>query len=187
MPNYYHVDRSRSLSKGSKIELVKEFTNVDIWNIDGLYSKKDAIDRTLQLYDEGISSHGIQYLLSQGVTIFHPNTTVPQNIAPVEPMIEAIFELVRKSEYPDRPSRFKSMFAWCDLSQANDFREVSGGGNVFEIEANDAFIGDQNLLRLGGSVIGAYELAKQYWEGIQTNNAVLEAVLPLPKLVGNAI
>lgn len=188
MPTYYHVDRASSLSSGKKIQLARDFSSVDIWNVQELYSKQDATDRALSLYSEGISSHGIQYLLTQGIVIFHPGSNVPQQIAPAVPMTEAIFELIRKTEFPDKPSRFQSMFGWCDLSQARHFKaSCAVDATIYEIESDNAFIADQNLLYLGASVIGAYELARQYWSGYRSSNVKLEAVIPLPSVVGNAI
>jgi Protein of unknown function (DUF2441) len=54
-------------------------------------------------------------------------------------MIEAIFELVRKSEFPNLPSRMQSMFAWCDLKNA---REFGGAFAIYEVESDCAFIAD---------------------------------------------
>jgi len=168
--------------------LETEFTKINIWSVQGLYSQNDAIKRVLQLYPEGLSSHGLQYLLSEGIVIFFPGTRTPQRITHTQPMIEAIFEMVRRAEFPSRPSRMQSMFAWCSLTDARQFNMEGGGkGAIYEVSSDDAFVADQNLLFLGGSVIGAYELARKYWAAENSENQKLEAVIPLPQIIGNAI
>ncbi|MFT0773435.1 DUF2441 domain-containing protein [Psychrobacter aquimaris] len=103
-------------------------------------------------------------------------------------MIEAVFELVRRNEFPQLPSRLQSMFAWCNLDDAREFNSSLGDKHsIFEVEIKNAFIADQKLLYLGGSVIGTYEMARKYWSGDRSDNCKLEAVIPLPAVIGNKV
>ncbi|MBP3945202.1 DUF2441 domain-containing protein [Psychrobacter sp. K31L] len=188
MPKFYTVDRAGSMNVNSIFELSTNYPEKQMWTVDGLYDEKDVIARIEQFYPKGLSTHGIQYLITGGIVIFEEGTRSPLHITYTEPMIEAIFELVRKNEFPTLPSRMQSMFAWLTLEDARRFNESVGNDkSIFEVNSNNAFIADQNLLFLGASVIGAYELARKYWSGDRSNNCKLEAVIPLPAVIGNKI
>ncbi|MGA6100792.1 DUF2441 domain-containing protein [Psychrobacter pocilloporae] len=188
MPRFYTVDRSNNINQDIVFSLQKNYTDYDIWTVQDIYSERDVITRIDQLYSEGLSEHGIQYLIKYGIVLFQEGTRSPLPITYTQPMIEAIFELIRQSEFPKLPSRMQSMFAWCNLSDAREFNFSLGNKHsIFEVESENAFIADQRLLYLGGSVIGAYEMARKYWSGHRSNNYKLEAVIPLPAVIGNKI
>lgn len=123
MPKFFTVDKSGNAKSQKTFELVTDYTQYDIWNVENLYSKADAISRIKHLYSEGLSEHGIQYLIRQGIVIFKEGTRIPLQITHTIPMIEAIFELVRRSEFPEKPSRMQSMFAWVNLEDARQFEK----------------------------------------------------------------
>lgn len=188
LTKFYTVDRTCSINESSTFELIKNYREDQMWTIEDLYDKKDVIARIEQLYPTGISTHGVQYLITGGIVIFKEGTRSPLSITYTQPMIEAIFELIRRNEFPALPSRMQSMFAWCNLEDAKDFNESCGNENfIFEVESDKAFIADQNLLFLGASVIGAYELAHKYWSGGRSSNYKPEAVIPLPAVIGNKV
>jgi hypothetical protein len=185
---FYTVDRSGKAGVGLSFDLKKDFSQYQIWTVQNVYDEDDVKNRINQLFPDGLSEHGIRYLISQGLVIFENGTRNPLQITRTTPMIEAIFELVRKSEFPNRPSRMQSMFAWCDLKDAHEFcSSINCTCAIYEVESNSAFIADRNFLYLGGSVIGAYELARKYWSGEKGSNCKLEAVISLPVVLGNTI
>jgi hypothetical protein len=188
LPKFYTVDRAGSMNENSIFELNTNYPEKRMCTVDGLYNEKDVIARIEQLYPTGLSRHGVQYLITRGIVIFKEGTRSPLHITYTQPMIEAIFELVRRSEFPTLPSRIQSMFGWLTLEDARKFNESEGNDkSIFEVESNNAFIADQNLLFLGSSVIGAYELARKYWSCDRSKNCKLEAVIPLPAVIGNKV
>ena len=54
----------------------------------------------------GISNHGIQYLTRRNQSIIYQNNWCIPNI----PVIENNFELIKRPNYPDLPSRYISLF-----------------------------------------------------------------------------
>lgn len=188
MHKFYTVDRSGNLRPGMPILLRTDYSQENIWTVKGVYNEKDVISRINELYPNGLSEHGVLYLIRQGLVIFDNGSRQPLPITHTTPMIEAIFELVRRSEFPHLPSRMQSMFAWCDLQDALTFRDSCAVPHkIYRVKSEHTFVADQNLLYLGGSVIGSYELARKYWSGETSRNAKLEAVIPLPAIVGEAI
>lgn len=188
MPKFYTVDRSGNADSNITFNLKNNYSEYQIWTVQNIYDESDVISRINQLYPDGLSEHGFQYLIKEGLVIFQNGTRIPLPVTHSTPMVEAIFELVRQNEFPLLPSRMQSMFAWCELEDAREFNQVSGGNfSIYEVESEDAFIADQNLLYLGGSVIGTYEIARKYWSGERGNNCKLEAVIPLPVRIDNAI
>jgi hypothetical protein len=185
---FYTVDRSGNADKNITFSLKSNYSDHQIWTVQNVYDEGDVISRIIQMYPDGLSEHGIQYLIKHGLVIFENGTNKPLSITHTTPMVEAIFELVRKSEFPQLPSRMQSMFAWCELDDAKEFNAGLGSTcSIYEVESDQAFIADQNLLYLGGSIIGAYEMARKYWSGERGNNCKLEAVIRLPVVLANAI
>lgn len=188
MPIFFHVDRSKKLNQGDVLNLYNDLSDINFLTIQGLYDSNMAKTRALSLFPEGLSKHGICYLLTHEIVIFQQGTRVPMRITHTIPMIETIFEQVRRNEFSELPSRMQSIFAWQTQEQAEQFNIEHGGDNkIFKIEHDSALIRDQNLLYLGGSPIGALELAKQYWQGLQGPNYKPEAILRLPVVVGEQV
>lgn len=188
MQTYFHVDRAKSLSEGCEVHLDKKFSEIFILGIHGLYDSDKAKERALSLFPSGLSSHGIRYLLTHEIVISQQGTGAPLPITHTEPMVETIFEQVRRSEFPSCPSRMQSLFAWETQQEAEAFDAERGGGHrIFKVTHNAALIRDQNLLYLGGAPIGALELAEQYWQGVQGPSYKPEAILPLPITIGERI
>jgi hypothetical protein len=82
---------------------------------------------------------------------------------------EQFLELVRKQEFPDKPSRLTSAFACENLAAAQFFKESScKTGIVYEVEATDpeakAHVTDFNCIQpIQGKIEDMYEVAKHYW------------------------
>ncbi|MFA0190474.1 DUF2441 domain-containing protein [Vibrio lentus] len=188
MITFYTVDRSGELNEGLELALQTEFGHIQFQEIENLCTRDDMLQRVIQLYPNGISRHGIYYLLTYNLLVHDNQTGQPLSLAPHIPVMEGIFELVRKQEFPERPSRMQSVFAWCTEDEAMTYRALNGNEvSIYEIESDEAFIADQNLLYLGTSIAGATEFARKYWSGERSNNFKPEAIIPLPTLVGRKV
>ncbi|UQV22745.1 DUF2441 domain-containing protein [Vibrio sp. J383] len=165
------------------MNLDNNYEPMTIYQVEDVCSALETRNRLAQLYPEGLSRHGVKYLTD--CTVLFDHVGAPMDVAPFSHMIESVFELVRQKEFPNRPSRMQSIYAWVNIEDAVEF----SGGQVptYEVEPDHAFIADQTYLTLGACVAGSYELARKYWEGEQSNNPKLEALIPLPVVVGKAI
>jgi hypothetical protein len=149
MATYYHVDRRGLLSPNS---------------IYGLTHYSDIDPEFLQrhadkLFPEGFTVHGERYFLK--------NDSLP---VVTSPAIELIFEYVRRASFPNRPSRFQSLFAWNRISDAGRFRDQYGNHKdpiwIVEYDENEAFKGDMNLLGMRDSLLVTSYRAHCYWGGL---------------------
>lgn len=180
MAIYFTVDRAGSLANNSIISLETDYSTTRTYPIENLITNNELLNRTHQLYPGGLSRFGLRYLHEECLIV---RNTIGQclDFAPHIPIIEGIFEQVRINEFPECPSRMQSMFGWCNLSDAEDFNSVHDNKHsIYEVHSEKAFIADQKLLYLGGSIMGAFEFARKYWSGERTHNPKLEAVVPLP-------
>lgn len=182
MPIFYHLDRAGTLEVDRRVELIKDYTQQPLIEIKDLIDKQKIVDRLNRLYPNGISYHGIQYLLNTNL-IVNDHCGNPTTFTLSNPMMEAIFELVRRSEFSHLPSRMQSVFCWQTLSDLKKF-DNNSRFKIYEIETDDYFIGDMNLLYLGGQMIHAVEFARMYWSGERSKQPHLEVLVPLPTKIG---
>jgi len=163
---FFHVDRLMKLHEGEIITLTK---------YDDI--KPEELQMHVNfLFPDGISCHGKKYIWSENKYL--NNCTMVNS----SELIEYLFEYVRKSYYPQRPSRFKSIFAFDNFEEAKNFRNGYNNsiGNIWEVEANNFFKADMNLLRLGNSLLEADYNANLYWKGETIENPVWEYLLVPP-------
>ena len=109
------------------------------------------------LFPRGVTEHGNGYFLNG-----------KQSATAVSANIELLFEYVRRSHYPDAPSRFESVFACETVADAQHFRSAPGWGNpgapIWEVEATTTgFRADMTCLALQGSILIASCVAHRYW------------------------
>lgn len=113
-------------------------------------------------------------------------------------IVEAIFEYVRQQSFPDRPSRFQSLFAvktkeaadsWGTILSQNLPSELVGRGIVRTIKYHTAFEADVNwrdmaikdeIQRRCFSFPMIHANAHNYWSGKVTNMPNIELLLPFP-------
>ncbi len=184
---FFTVDRVGSLANNTTISLKTDYSTIRTYSIQNLITKNELINRTHQLYPDGLSRFGLRYLHEECLIV---RNTIGQclDFAPHIPIIESIFEQVRINEFPECPSRMQSMFGWCNLSAAENFNSAQNNRHsIYEVHSEKAFIADQKLLYLGGSIMGALEFARKYWSGERTENPRLEAVIPLPSYIGTVV
>lgn len=174
MTEFYLVSYN-DLNESQILSLQIEQNDFPFWNVEGLFTETEAKDKLNELYPNGISKHGIQYLSEKfDFPKFNGKDYVP-NIA----MIELTFELMRKIKFPDKPSRFSSVFG-CETYEIakkfkNDYR--NGKGNIYKVIAENFIKLDMNYLFLGPSIIGNLIIAEKYWCGIPTSNPFWEILM----------
>jgi hypothetical protein len=148
MARFYHIDRSGQLRQGDVIGLTR-YNDID---------PEDLQHHADSLFPEGVSAHGERYFLK-------PETHALE----VNAIIELVFEYVRRSNYPHRPSRFQSFFGFDSKDAAINFRKNYGNsiGDLWEVECDDAqtFKADMNNLTLASSLLVLSYRASCYWEG----------------------
>ena len=78
-----------------------------------------------QQFPDGLSRHGWDYMTTSVDYVIHrPNQ---QHYILYVPQIELVFELVRRTDFPDRPSRLQSYFAFESLADAQSFERSTAG------------------------------------------------------------
>jgi len=158
---FYHVDRNRSLMSGQKIELTK-FDNIN----PRLLQKHVDL-----MFPSGVSHYG-------DITFLNSNRKISGD-SPYKfdgkdgsegcsAAIDIFFEYVRRSDYPNRPSRFESFFGFESLKDARKFREkyCDSNGFIWEVEYDNSIKADMNLLNLNGSLLVVSYNAHRYWTGV---------------------
>lgn len=155
MAKFYHIDRVGRLNRGDKIEL----TCYNDVSPEFLQRHVDS------LFPEGISSHGEIYFLRNEM-----------QAKGVSPIIELVFEYVRRSNYSHLPSRFQSFFAFGSPKDAINFSKKYGNskGTLWEVECDDArsFKADMNILNLRDSLLALSYRASCYWKGLPDPSGV---------------
>jgi hypothetical protein len=94
-------------------------------------------------------------------------------------MIEWTFELIRRVNFKELPSRFESVFGCETLEQARIFKikRRNGSGNIYKVLAEKSFKADMNYLYLGPSILGNQVLAEKYWKSQATENPFWEILM----------
>jgi len=159
MPRYFHIDRRGTLTPGQELNRRPLTFNAG--------TPQEFIDHANARYPNGLSDHGLMYFLngdiSSGLALADAQARTD---AVRNQVLELVFEGVRQASFPDRPSRFESVFAWKSLSEAKAFQRGFGGptARIVRVESDDAFRADMNLLSLGTILVTSY-YAHEYWGG----------------------
>lgn len=144
---FYHVDRHDTLVSGETIELqpIDEQFPGDNGGVE-------------DLYPEGLSSHGRHYCTQD---LYEEDN---DNLWDVS--CELIFELVRTEQFPNRPSRFQSVFAFRALRHAKRFVEqfVDAPCTIWRVAAEESFTADMRLVDAEDYAHGI-DQAYTYWRG----------------------
>lgn len=142
----YTVDRLGSLAEGCICQL-QHYNDV---------RPEMLAEHSNLLFPDGLSHHGEMYFLR-----------AKSQIQAINPMLELLFEHVRRASYPDKPSRMQSMFAFDCLSSVRDFktRFKASGAPVYKVKAETIFRADMGLLHGGNSTLLTSWFASQYWKG----------------------
>lgn len=204
----YHLDRLKSLKDGQSIELFP------------LSSLEPDIRSSsfLSQFSNGVSSHALTYLTNKCKTLLSlslpsmtpgkmvdyiavPSLMINKYFSDAQ-MSEVTLELVRRSCFPNLPSRFTSLFAVDSVDEFDKWQELTheNGINqnypIFSLEVSDSTPKfDSNWLKGGlnlgfDSSIGKYYLgymptanydfAFNYWSGIPSDLPRWEYLIELP-------
>jgi len=153
----YHVDRGQTLTPNQEI---------------GLNHHDDVSMMIKDLYPDGFSRFGRDY--NQRPLVSDQNA-----------LYEAFFELVRRDQFPEKPSRFQSLFCCEDLSTANQFiRDYAEYPvTIWEVEDAGDHRADWSLLSVGHFVHGLRN-ADRYWTGNASSHPDWEVLVELPTELG---
>jgi len=191
---FFTVDRGRQLKQDQVIELTshQDIVTNGLKDVDLLYGvgpEKELQAHIDALFPSGVSELGNRYFLcsqmsadfvNEAIKFLDTCESLDQAKREIESAlsnsriatIEILFEYVRRSCFPDKPSRFTSVFAWETLDQARAFRKRYGEGPIWEVECDERpFRADMNLVTLGKSVLTLSYSAHRYWSGLPGINA----------------
>lgn len=180
MRNFYHVAR-KDISQYEIIELLKNDYSIES---DDFYSKNEFQSHKLQLFPDGISNHGLNYLHH----LFEVNNST-QNNELVSFTIESFFELVRRHKFPNIKSRFVSFFGSLTIEDSKRMRTdfFKNEGSIYKVSCENFFIADMSLINLRGSIIGMDIIAEKYWSGKCSNNPIFEVLMEYPIIIGEKV
>lgn len=170
MPTFYTLDRRGLLQEGTSFNLI---------SLEGPPLLND------ELFTRGASQHGVAYSLNSPFEM-------PNN--PFGPSIELALELIRKEQFPDKPSRLQSMFGCENLDDVKHFRDSSRSAlstPIFEVTAENYHRGDMNILNYQCNMNEFHRRLVGYWSGntlsIEGYKPFWEVVIPLPAAIGSRI
>ncbi len=168
MKEFYHVARA-DISELDKLELYNKELNIEL---PGYYSNREFLNKKNELFPEGLSSHGNQYL---------GNYYDPDEVNN-EFLIEFGIELIRRLKYPNLPSRYQSIFGCLNIDDAltiknNQFR---GEGDIYIVSCNSYFVADMGLLNQSRSILGLEIIGNKYWSGNVSSNPFYEVLMKPP-------
>lgn len=157
MGTVYHVDRREELEPGQRLEL----------------EPVEATDGLAELYPDGLSDHGRHYAEAD---LYDADEGALWDVS-----AELVFELVRLARYPDRPSRFQSVFGFRALRDVERFVEtyVDPPYAVWRVTADRSFAGDMKLVDAENLAHGVAR-ADRYWRGRTTVDRPLWEALLVP-------
>lgn len=166
----YHLDRYDDLEAGETIELDE---------VEGL--PVDGATALRELFPEGLSHHGRHYGRQD---LYEEDPDDLWDFA-----CEVVFELQRRARYPERPSRFQSVFGFETLDAVERFADgfVDDPRTVWEVEADSTFVADMHLVDAEDLADGLRR-ADLYWRGATCSDDPLwEALLVPPIQIREAV
>jgi Protein of unknown function (DUF2441) len=168
VPAFFHVHAGQGLPVGGELTL----RSYDAPTAELRY-------HLAQLFPNGLTEHGGTYLGLNPARIEDVKTNGWR---------ESIFEFVRRSAAPDRPSRFTTIFASASIEEARIFRRSkrNGIGTIYELDAAESFHTNMALLDESASYLAVSEAAHAYWRGDQGTWPPLweELIVPPARVVG---
>lgn len=163
---FYHLDRRSDLAAGEAVELEPPAAALDL--------EDDSAAVVAALFPEGLASHGRHYC---GLDLYAEDDAGLWDVS-----CELLFEWVRAARFPQRPSRFQSVFGFRARRDVERFvaEHVDPPYTVWRVRADDTFVGDMKLLDVGHLARGI-EQADRYWRGRSREDRPLwEALLSPP-------
>ncbi|MDW9634559.1 hypothetical protein GYB73_00925 [Sinorhizobium meliloti] len=173
-PKLYSADR-RGLYRNGPLTLMLSppVTGIGFLNSHrGDFTADDIYQHVLNLFPEGLSIHGWDFATVRNWRqISETETTLEHN-----PAIELAFEYVRRSNFPEKPSRLQSYFAFDDADRVRAFSDAP----IFEVKPANAFKFDMTWLNVSNQLAIASYNAHQYWGGAASATPDWEYLLVPP-------
>lgn len=174
----YHLDRSNSLQEGMCLSLIEphvpiDASTVNCYGVDKVSSWGNQCCHLLQ-----------PNFVSGGVTLDTLHSL----------QIELFAETIRKKFFPEKPSRFKSIFAVKHLSDFKlweQYLPINQNSSIFEIEYDPLKCIELDARHLRGGVdcdpIIMSQYSTSYWSGNFSSSPLPELLIPLPVIVGRRV
>ena len=173
----YSVDRRGFYCPDGELGLwTKDPMNRPFWRVPGRFEKNELEDHLLELFPEGLSLHGWQFMLDRHDFIRHPVTN--DVFVNHTWQVELTFEMARRAAFPKMNSRLQSYFAWETFEDARNFQKH--GQAIYRTQSDTGFRADQNWLSLGAQGIATSLCAHRYWSGASSSEPLWEIVLRAP-------
>lgn len=178
---YYSVDRRGVYAEGKRIMLEP---NPDPGG-------NDIHAHINRMYPDGFSLHGAAHYRN----VPPPARTAEEaQRAYTSALLDYMLEACRKGHFPEKPSRYQSMFACESIEDAVRFRASHGKESdpIFEL-APEAVVhrGDMALYTMAPTMAGLDHRLHLYWQGetleISGHPTQWEHVLALPVSVGRRV
>lgn len=157
-----------------------------VFRTDGCLEIDEISAFICETFPNGMSRHGWEWMVAiQDYVIHQPNQ---QHYIRNTPQIELVFELVRRSHFPELPSRLQSYFAFESFTDAHAFRQkqpadCAAAMRIYELESENALRLDQEWLKLGYSPGMSWAMAFRYWSGAASKTPKWELLLGSPARV----
>lgn len=176
MPEFYTVAR-HDISSKTSLDLFKR-DNTPIYELQNFFTQDDAKNLIDSLYPNGLSSHGRQYLYDKYEWLYDQQG---KSYVSYLHIIEVTFELVRLLKFPDKPSRFTSLFGCETLEDARRFKteRCNNSGEIYKVSTDKFFKADMHLLYTA-TIPGNIIIAEKYWKGEASSNPFWEILMQAP-------
>ncbi|EBX1067450.1 hypothetical protein DQ010_25615 [Salmonella enterica subsp. enterica serovar Oranienburg] len=174
----YTLDRVGTLSSGAHIQLQ-----------DAIYHNNKLQEHQTERFWQQVSRHGNNYFFNPHINL----TNAPEKLSI---FIEMLLEERRKACFPNKPSRFQSLFACTTIRDAAWFRGSSRSPlstPIYEVlTTTNCHKADMNLLNVNCSPIEFSHRMELYWKGetkelYQGYEPFWEVLVPLPAMIGNRV
>jgi hypothetical protein len=145
---FYHLDRRNELDPEQTIQLESALPDAP----DGEELPVES------LFPRGLTSHGRHYCTQD---LYADDDDELWDVS-----CELVFELVRAARFPDRPSRFQSVFGFEAMRDVERFVDsyVDPPYTVWRVTADRSFTADMKLVDAEDVAHGARQ-ADYYWRG----------------------
>lgn len=165
----FMVDRRGIYSTGDVI-MLKQFADIRPVEMSSLVDK---------LFPSGLAPQGERYFINNSAMIYERSEFLDWGL-----------EFYRRGVFPEKPSRYTSLFAWDTPEKAKHFRltDCKPSDKIFTIQTDSYHRGDMSLLRNDQSVLGFTYRMELYWSGNTFNpEPVWEYICPLPVTIGEQV
>lgn len=178
MYEFFTVSRN-DISNLTSLDLYDSEKDIaTIYELTDFFTQKEAVEKIKELFPNGISNHGKQYLHDK---YNYVNDADNNSYISYLHIIEITFELIRQISFKDKPSRFESLFGCETIEEAIKFRTEKGNqsNKIYKVSTDSFFKADMNLLYTA-TIPGNILIAEKYWRGESSKNPFWEILMKAP-------